>query len=75
MQMTRIWIVLSALIVALLRLSNMERAKEDRDICVKIATALSVIPTVQLPFDIQWESTGYVKKDAIAYVIKDADAQ
>lgn len=50
MPTTRIWILLSALIVALLRLSNTERAKADRDISARIVTALSGIPTAQLPF-------------------------
>ena len=47
---TRIWILLSALIVALSRLLSMERAKANRDISARVVTALSEIPTVQLPF-------------------------
>ena len=46
----KIWMPLSALIVALSRLSSTERAKADRDICVRIAEKHSGIPTVQLLF-------------------------
>ena len=50
MLITRIWILLSVLIVVLLRLSRMEQETAGRDISAKIVIKLSVTPMAPLPF-------------------------
>ena len=46
----KIWILLSALIVALLSLSRTAQEMEDRDTSAKVVKRHSVIPLVQLPW-------------------------
>ena len=50
MPMKRIWILLSALIVALLSLSSTVQETVDRDISAKTVERHSEIPTAPLPF-------------------------